>query len=164
MEVFIPFDGNLELIPLLEASLDAWATVRFAKPQVIELPQNSKFVVRARVIADGLAKGDHYIFADLDAIPEETYVVSAIIQRIAARLCHRAKEEREFAMALIRPRFDDGGRVRVLLKNVLKKWPSPSGRNYDDQYSEAIIHAGYSLETWDDIWYRQLPLEPTQVN
>lgn len=155
MEVFIGFGGNLEAVPFLEASLEAWSKVRFADPQVIEVPPNEKFDVRLRVLADKLAKDDYYLLADIDAVPEDAYVVSSIQKMLAARS--------NVGMAFIRPLFDVGGRVRVLRKGVVERWPEPQERRgmviptYDQQHAEAIVLAGKLVETWEDVHYRNVP-------
>lgn len=149
MEVFIPFDGKDEAIPFLEKALNGWAGVRFAVPSVIQEKPGEMFDLRSRVIADNLAKDQFYILADIDAAPEERYFISDIHKRLAT--------QKTVGMALIRPVFDLGGRIRILRKGAIEKWPEPTGEPYDITQAEAIVKAGYTMETWDDIFYRYLP-------
>lgn len=148
MEVFIDYDGNLEAVPFLEKALEAWAGTRFADPRVIEPKAGEKYQIHRRVMADGLAKEDFYILADIDAVPEENYVISKIHKMIPTRP--------DFGIAYIRPLFDIGGRVRVIRKGLVEKWPQQETVTYDQEHGEAIVKAGKLVETWD-IHYRHLP-------
>lgn len=148
MEVFIGFDGNIDAVPFLEAALLGWEKVRFASPQVLELKPGEKFEIQRRVLADNLAKGEFYILADIDAKPEEPWVISQVQKLLPART--------SCGLAFIRPLFDVGGRVRIIRKGLIKKWPPMETDNYDFEHGQAIVQAGYTMETWDDIWYRHL--------
>ncbi len=156
MRVFLAYDGNLAAVPFLEKALDAWAEVRFAEPSVMELESGEKFEIQRRVVADGLAKDDFYILADIDAVPEEPYVISAIHKMLPTRP--------DMGMALIRPVFSVGGRVRVIRKGLVEKWPAQRTMTYDQEHGEAIIKAGKQVEMWDDIHYRLLPSPIALVN
>ena len=141
----------MEAVPFLEKALTAWAKVRFAEPEVIEGKAGKKWPIQWRVTADNLAKDDYYVLSDVDAIPEETYVISSVLKMLGT-----AGREK-MGMALIRPIFSEGGRVRVVRKGIVGKWPPVETVNYDEEHAEAVINAGYLVETWDDIHYRQLP-------
>ena len=149
MEVFVPWDGGENSIEFLEQCLNGWGKVRFAEPMVIGIKPDEKADVKFRVAADGLAKGDYYILSDIDARPEETYVISAIHKRLA--LSPRV------GLALVRPVFDVGGRVRIVRKGAVEKWPHKVSGQYDQEHAEAVVGAGYTFETWDDVHYRHLP-------
>ena len=157
MRVFLTFDGNVDAVPFLEEALNGWEKVRFAVPEVIELKPGEKFEIQRRVIADGLAKEDHYILADIDAKPEEPWVVSQINKTLHGR--------DKVGLAFLRPLFDIGGRVRVIRRGIVQKWPQAETDNYDLEHGQAVIRAGFTMETWDDIWYRHLPKEhPLLIN
>lgn len=149
MEVFIPYDGTDEAIPFLDMALKGWEKVRFAEPKVIMVKPGPKFDMQFRVAADGIAKGDYYVLADVDAVPDETYVISAINKHLRARP--------QLGMALIRPVFDVGGRVRVVRKGVVEKWPPKESQQYDQEHAQAIVSKGYTFEIWEDVCYRPIP-------
>src|SRR5690348_10046757 len=130
MEVFIPWDGKGDAVPFLEKCLYGWSDVRFAQPMVIGVVGN-KQDIKFRVAADGLAKNDYYILSDVDAIPEETYVISAINKHLAVRP--------RLGLALIRPVFELGGRVRVVRKGLIERWPEQTSKQYDREHAEAVI-------------------------
>ena len=150
MEVFIPYDGSEEAIPFLDMALRAWEKVRFAQPSVIGLAGSHKnnIDIRFRVCADNLAKGDFYVLADVDAVPEERYVISQIQKHLAV--------SPRVGIALIRPVFELGGRVRVVRKGAVSSWPQKVSTQYDQEHAEAMISAGYTFETWD-VCYRPVP-------
>ena len=59
-------------------------------------------------------------------------------------------------MALIRPVFDVGGRVRVIRKGAVEKWPPKESKQYDQEHAQAIVENGYAFETWE-VSYRPIP-------
>jgi hypothetical protein len=146
VEVFIAFDGKLEAVPFLEKALNGWDKVRFADPMVIEVKPGELFEIQRRVIADGLAKEDFYVLADIDAAPEETNFLKSVHQKIHAKV----------GLAFIRPYFDLGGRVRVIRKGLVEKWPPVETAMYDEEHGQQIVKTGRTVEHWD-IWYRYLP-------
>lgn len=157
MEVFIAFDGNLEAVQFLEQALYGWEKIRFAEVNCLELKPGQKFEIQRRVLADNLAKGDWYVLADIDAKPEEPWVISQIQKLVPTR--------KQCGLALIRPSFDIGGKVRVIRKGIIHKWPAQETDNYELEHGLAIVQAGYTMETWDDIWYRHLPkANPLLIN
>jgi len=146
VDVFIAFDGKLEAVEFLEKALNGWDKVRFADPQVIEVKPGELFEIQRRVIADGLSKDDFYVLADIDAAPDETNFLKEVHKKITPNL----------GMAYIRPMFDFGGRVRVIRKGLVEKWPPVETVMYDKEHSELIVKAGKTVEQWN-IWYRHLP-------
>lgn len=148
MEVFVAFDGNLEAVPFLESAMNGWDKVRFAEPSVIEVKPGELFEIQRRVIADGLAKEDFYVLADIDAAPEETNFLKQVHMKLA--------QTPKVGLAFIRPYFDVGGRVRVIRKGLVEKWPPAQSLMYDQEHSEMVVKTGRTVENWD-IWYRYLP-------
>lgn len=121
--------------------------MRFAEPRVMCV-EGRNANIKFRAAADGMAKGDFYVLADVDAVPEETYVISAIHKHLALRP--------RLGLALIRPVFELGGRVRVVRKGVVEKWPEQVSNQYDKEHAEAIVRAGFDFETWE-VFYRPVP-------
>lgn len=115
---------------------------------VIEVKPGELFEIQRRVIADGLAKDDFYVLADIDAAPEETNFLKDVHRKLAV--------EKNVGLAFISPFFDAGGRVRVIRKGLVEKWPPHQTLMYDQEHSEQVIKTGRTVEHWD-IWYRYLP-------
>lgn len=145
MEVFIFFSTTDEL-PLVEMSLQAWEPIAWADPVNVTLAPIHNFEIKRRALADQMAKGGHYIIADVGCVPESERAIPELLKRLTSN---------DGLVGLSCGDADYPTGVRVCAKGAVKAWPPQVTPNYDKEHAEAVRATGKNVATWP-ISFRRL--------
>lgn len=78
MEVFVTFSGNEDEAYILQQTLEAWAELEDCEPSVVTSVADSRFELRTRAAANGLATTRFFVVADAGTVPaDEHFLVNA---------------------------------------------------------------------------------------
>lgn len=140
MEVFVFFSSTDELA-LLQTTLQAWEAIQWADPVNVLLAPAHQFEIKRRAIADGMAKEDHYILADVGCVPESERAIPEALTKLSAK-----DGLIGFSYGKDEDTVPTG--VRIIGKGLVKAWPKQITPTYDKEHAEAIRATGKNVATW----------------
>ena len=137
MEVFLCFSPT-DPLALVEMTMQAWEPIQWAEPfNVVQVPVHD-FEIRRRVIADRMAKEDHYILVDLGCVPENERAIPQI---------EKLWSSKDGLMGLDDATIPTPHGIRVVRKGMINKWPTAVTTSYDEDHAIAVEQAGFNVST-----------------
>lgn len=133
MEVFLAFCSE-DQIPILEATMEAWAEVEGCEPVGIRVPAGKYEMVR-RITADNMAVGDWYILADLGCIPD------GLTKSPSASEFSNVHNMGLASWGIVKTPTG----VRFCRKGAVARWVPKVTDSYDEEHMQSVEKSGFTV-------------------